>query len=108
MGRLNDVSKDVRQGVMSGLRDVFIVWRRQGYPYVMEKKFTDLVRVLSRDDDLPSKTFADGIESLKKKHFRLFPLIHDFLCYIGILQSMLDVNLDQMNISTEKLLEIVQ
>ena len=62
MGRLNDVSKDIRQGVMSGLRDVFIVWRRQGYPYVMEKKFTDLVRVLSRDDDLPSKTFADGIE----------------------------------------------
>ena len=61
MGRLNDVSKDVRQGVMSGLRDVFIVWRRQGYPYLMEKKFTDLVRVLSRDDDLPSKTFADGI-----------------------------------------------
>lgn len=61
MGRLNDVSKDVRQGVMSGLRDVFIHWRRQGSPYAMEKKFTDLVRVLSRDDDLPSKTFADGI-----------------------------------------------
>ena len=53
MGRLNDVSKDVRQGVMSGLRDVFIVWRRQGYPYVMEKKFTDLVRVISRDDGSP-------------------------------------------------------
>jgi hypothetical protein len=46
---------------MTGLRDVFIHWRRQGSPYVMEKKFTDLVRVLSRDDDLPSKTFADGI-----------------------------------------------
>ncbi len=53
MGRLNDVSKDIRQGVMSGLRDVFIVWRRQGYPYLMQKKFTDLVRVLSRDDGSP-------------------------------------------------------
>lgn len=72
MGRLNDVSKDVRQGVMTGLRDVFIHWRRQGSPYVMEKKFTDLVRVLSRDDDLPSKTFADGILFLKKTHISVY------------------------------------
>jgi len=71
MGRLNDISKDVRQEVMSGLRDVILSWRKtrpgpsgeyQGY----EKKFTDLVRVLSRDDDdPPSQTFARGIDPIR-------------------------------------------
>lgn len=60
MGRLNDVSKDVRHGVMSGLKDVFLLWRQQNSSHQMEKKFIELVRVLSRDDDLPSKTFAEG------------------------------------------------
>ncbi len=61
MGRLNDVSKDVRQGVMAGLRDVFLHWRKKGSPsQVMEKKFIDMIKVLSRDDDLPSKTYAEG------------------------------------------------
>ncbi|XP_057370064.1 uncharacterized protein LOC130690853 [Daphnia carinata] len=78
MGRLNDISKDVRQGAMTGLRDVFIHWRGQGAPCAMETKFIDLVRVLARDDDLPSKTFADGV-----------------------LQSML-VDLSKMNITGEK------
>ena len=70
MGRLNDISKDVRHEVMSGLRDVILSWRKarpglpegyQGY----EKKFTDLVRVFSRDDDdPPSQTFARGIDPI--------------------------------------------
>ncbi|KAI9550138.1 hypothetical protein GHT06_006412 [Daphnia sinensis] len=84
MGRLNDVSKDIRQGAMAGLRDVFIHWRGQGDPCAMEAKFIDLVRVLARDDDLPSKTFADGI-----------------------LQSML-VNLSKMDITGEKGSEVVE
>ncbi|XP_057380977.1 uncharacterized protein LOC130703562 [Daphnia carinata] len=78
MGRLNDISKDVRQGAMTGLRDVFIHWRGQGAPCAMETKFINLVRVLARDDDLPSKTFADGV-----------------------LQSML-VDLSKMDITGEK------
>lgn len=60
MGRLNDVSKDVRHGVMVGLKDVFLLWRQDNSPHPMEKKFIELVRVLSRDDDLPSKSFAEG------------------------------------------------
>lgn len=60
MGRLNDISKEIRHGVMSGLRDVFLHWRNQGSPLTAEKKFIDLVRVLSRDDDLPSQQYAEG------------------------------------------------
>lgn len=60
MGRLNDISKDVRHGVMSGLKDIFLQWRKQGCSHQLEKKFIELVRVLSRDEDLPSKTFAES------------------------------------------------
>ena len=69
MGRLNDVSK----GVMAGLRDAFLNWRKEGSPHqVMEKRFIELTRILSRDDDLPSKTYAEG----------KLRLTHEFICIL--------------------------
>lgn len=82
MGRLNDISKDVRQGAMAGLRDVFIHWRAQGASCAMETKFVDLVRVLALDDDLPSKTFADGI-SFKNT----FPFINANMMFVLLKQE---------------------
>lgn len=69
MDRLNDISKDVRHGVTIGLQNFFLECRLQGSSHSMEQKFIQLVRVLSRDDDLPSKTFAEG---LKKRNVHFF------------------------------------
>ena len=107
MGRLNDVSKDVRQGVMAGLRDAFLNWRKEGSPHqVMEKRFIELTRNLSLDDDLPSKTYAEG-----NLHFT-----HEFICILKRelrlkrrFASMLDECtsvLDKMNITNGR--EIIQ
>ena len=58
------MSKQIRHDALLALRDIFIHLRKCGRQHSYEKKFIDLVAVLSRDEDEPLSKAAAQSQSI--------------------------------------------
>ena len=78
LGRLNDVSKQLRHDALYALRDIFIHLRASsGGRHSSETKFVHLVAVLSSDEDEPSSQKA-----AKSKFVYTWPILSQVFAFV--------------------------